>query len=522
MVGKWKVALLILTLIQDGRGQTTPQGTDPLLVHVLQVEKHPSKIPGPKSLKDKIAIVGAGPSGIHMAYKLKKAGFKNVVVLEKSGDVGGKSRTIYHRGVPHEMGTCYTHPDYEEIYELIREHDAGDILPMPSPSMWVDTPRGKVPLTSSQYYAIEARKIKPDMANGTEGLFFQAAIQKYIKLHTSLFGQYEGMLMPRPDRAKLAATNMTFVEFLRKHDIEILKAIFLPAATMQGYGHVDEVSDVYAMMWLTPNFLTNLLRRDENGESNIKILSKGFQFLWQEMRRQNNLDVRLNSPVLGIVRSKRGFILIYRDCNFWRFEHFDFLILTPFMKSLSNVIQFNREENSLFQTSFHYYFMATLADTTYGRRSETPTGYFANNIKSKIDNLVWGFRDSYASLNNIIGANYSSGIFPGGTDGKKLQSSIYYQMLQARPVRAIAEQMLRDHVNRVEQAQVVGVQKQIVWDYFARYPVPDIANGILWDILDIQGKYGIWYIGSSVSFESLTAVVGYNNLLLKRMDLPKM
>ncbi|OWF42302.1 Polyenoic fatty acid isomerase [Mizuhopecten yessoensis] len=127
------------------------------------------------------------------------------------------------------------------------------------------------------------------------------------------------MLMPRPDRAKLAATNMTFAEFLRKHDIKILKAIFLPAAIMQGYGHVDEVSAVYAMIWLTPNFLTNLLRRDENGESNIKILGTGFQFLWQEMRRQNNLDVRLNSPVLGIVRSKRGFILIYRDCNFWRF-----------------------------------------------------------------------------------------------------------------------------------------------------------------------------------------------------------
>lgn len=55
-------------------------------------EKHfkkiyPKRIPGP-SPKDKIAIVGAGPSGIHMAYLLKTKGFKDVEILEATDDIG--------------------------------------------------------------------------------------------------------------------------------------------------------------------------------------------------------------------------------------------------------------------------------------------------------------------------------------------------------------------------------------------------------------------------------------------------
>ena len=34
----------------------------------------------------------------------------------------------------------------------------------------------------------------------------------------------------------------------------------------------------------------------------------------------------------------------------------------------------------------------------------------------------------------------------------------------------------------------------------------------------MQGKHGIWYAGSSVSFESVKSVVEYNKILLSNMD----
>ncbi len=52
---------------------------------------------GPNSTSSRIAVVGAGPSGINMAYKLKKNGYNNVVVYEKSNRVGGKSDDVFYR-----------------------------------------------------------------------------------------------------------------------------------------------------------------------------------------------------------------------------------------------------------------------------------------------------------------------------------------------------------------------------------------------------------------------------------------
>jgi len=36
----------------------------------------------PFNQSSKIAIVGAGPAGVHMAVELKKKGFKNITIFE--------------------------------------------------------------------------------------------------------------------------------------------------------------------------------------------------------------------------------------------------------------------------------------------------------------------------------------------------------------------------------------------------------------------------------------------------------
>ena len=47
----------------------------------------------------KIAAIGAGPAGIHMASQLKKRGYTNVTILEKSGMIGG-TRTCARDSLP--------------------------------------------------------------------------------------------------------------------------------------------------------------------------------------------------------------------------------------------------------------------------------------------------------------------------------------------------------------------------------------------------------------------------------------
>lgn len=60
----------------------------------------------------KIAIIGAGPSGVNMAYVLKNLGYTNVKIFEKTERIGGLAKTNKYNGVTHEMGACYTAGNY--------------------------------------------------------------------------------------------------------------------------------------------------------------------------------------------------------------------------------------------------------------------------------------------------------------------------------------------------------------------------------------------------------------------------
>ena len=55
----------------------------------------PGKIPGPKKLTDSIGIIGAGPSGIHMAYLLKNKGFKDITILEATDQIGERKKLYF-------------------------------------------------------------------------------------------------------------------------------------------------------------------------------------------------------------------------------------------------------------------------------------------------------------------------------------------------------------------------------------------------------------------------------------------
>ena len=70
----------------------------------------------------RIAVIGAGPAGVHIASLLKRRGYNDVTVLEKSSRIGGKSYTCIKDGVLYEMGTCFLHHGYHRIKDLVRTY----------------------------------------------------------------------------------------------------------------------------------------------------------------------------------------------------------------------------------------------------------------------------------------------------------------------------------------------------------------------------------------------------------------
>lgn len=155
------------------------------------------QVAGPKSLNDRIVIVGAGPSGIHMALSLKERHFTNIVILERNQFVGGKSWTKNYRGTAHEMGSVYLAPDYaENVIPLVNKYTPGNLVFLPPSSVWLDDFPG--PITYEMYllrYTMTFFKTQ-DIMTAVNGLVI--AIQKYIVVHNEIFGEYEGDLMPEP------------------------------------------------------------------------------------------------------------------------------------------------------------------------------------------------------------------------------------------------------------------------------------------------------------------------------------
>ena len=84
--------LFLVLIIHVGCIQYSSQGN----WHGKYEKTFPGRIPGPKKLTDSIGIIGAGPSGIHMAYLLKNKGFTDITILEASDQIG-KENTIFTR-----------------------------------------------------------------------------------------------------------------------------------------------------------------------------------------------------------------------------------------------------------------------------------------------------------------------------------------------------------------------------------------------------------------------------------------
>lgn len=89
----------------------------------------------PKDKKARIAVVGAGPSGLLFASQhLLKRGYTNFDILEKQDRFGGKTFTFRRPApvggaeVPCELGTCYLSIGYEPMFDLFREYEVGEVI----------------------------------------------------------------------------------------------------------------------------------------------------------------------------------------------------------------------------------------------------------------------------------------------------------------------------------------------------------------------------------------------------------
>ncbi|XP_060078027.1 uncharacterized protein LOC132557547 [Ylistrum balloti] len=475
-------------------------------------------ITGPASFDSRIAVLGADAAGVHMAYRLKKLGYTNVIILEPDDHVGGDSLTVYHRGVRHELGTGHFRVENADILSMIMDFGMGPVHTLGDISLWPDSEQHEGIL---QYLMIDASQ-RTNVSNPVTVLkMLSDAVITYIDIHREVFGDYDGTLMQRPLEHHIQKINGTIEDFLQRNRITILESLFRILFTSQGYGHLDKSAAFYALMFVTPQRLIRMLESlvDPTNIGDTYVLERGFSALWSEIVAKANLDVRFNQNISFIIRTPERIDIYYNYIeNSGNVETYDFLIIARDMSKVLDILDTSWIERQIFSHLTPSFMTSSLIDTNFGKRGPLPRASYMFNIKSRTDHSVLYHEDSYSILNHIRGTNYSRGLIAGGNDGELYQSIVVRQFGDSFPST--------EDINTgfLKHADLYGITHGLVlarktWNYFPRFGPAEVAAGILWDIFTLQGQKNTWFIGPSVCFESLNSVIDYNNRILQYYTL---
>lgn len=264
--------------------------------------------------EDRIAIIGAGPAGVHMASRLKQMGYTKTTIFERSDRVGGKSLTLYLNRtgectqekdetgkvdtascVAHDMGTCFLHNGYHTIRDLVDEYDLTPVAAPEGRAMFSHFAKSSQSMpdfvTSSIMDGIKKGKIKVPWYAATTKLkvlcALITAVKQYNELHASLFGEVEFSMPSRPNEEVLKKIDMTFAEFLETNGLHALSGFLMFAHAAQGYGYVKSIPALYGLWWISPELLNGYVQmsfREQLEKFNDPSMKNGAGRFLQSMR----------------------------------------------------------------------------------------------------------------------------------------------------------------------------------------------------------------------------------------------
>ena len=100
----------------------------------------------PSGPGDRIAVIGAGPAGLSAAMYLKNRGYKNVIVLERRGEPGGKCRTALIQNRAFDLGGAYVTPSHKRALKLLKKYGLKSKHEVPYYNYWIGETPGQPPV----------------------------------------------------------------------------------------------------------------------------------------------------------------------------------------------------------------------------------------------------------------------------------------------------------------------------------------------------------------------------------------
>lgn len=252
----------------------------------------------------KVAIIGAGFSGMLAAYLLEKKGIA-VTVYEKQEYIGGHCRTLTSKGVYTELGTVFSFT--KQVKELLIELQV-DYNERFTYRNFIDENYNNVEHMSRENVNI----LMDEMAKLTDILANYSS-----SLNTINYGYIHEDLM------------ISLYDFLKKHNLNLISEVIAPHLSSYGFGDIYNTQSYYAFKVFSAETIYSFIRGDK-----FLFIEKGTSELINKLS-QNISDIRYSIDVNNVeVIDKKVKVETTFTC-----EYYDKVLITT--KLPSDVIKDN-------------------------------------------------------------------------------------------------------------------------------------------------------------------------------------
>lgn len=424
----------------------------------------------------RIAIVGAGPSGLSLAWYLFQLGFRHVTIYDAAEAAGGQSQTRDIDGLPVELGTCYL----TDGYVIAREMAAAAGTP----------PERLPPATFLDAHGKPAAPPMPALSTSARYLFHW-------------FAWYLRGQLTAPSDPQYAAP---FDAWLRTKGLSDLadSMVFADGCTAQLYGPLDAITAQNGLSWVRPSLL--ITGRFEHTAH----LPAGFQTMWRRLAAHLGYRVVTGTAldeVRPVVVEGRQQVDLVRGPGPLpeRYDHV--FIAAPLDESTANAARALRHPLTAMLRDDFAPFDASEVYSAIWRGDEwplaAPSRCYTPWCASGAPGHLLTIRQYGKTGADWVGQLCAYAIADAGARSSEER------------LAATREQVLRDIADLLKMRNVRIIEDRM-WRYGIRFSEAQLRQGLPQAIARRQGEEHVWYTGGTLSHWDVDMIANFNQDLARR------
>ena len=412
-------------------------------------------------LNTKICIIGAGAAGLTVAYILRKKGYKNITILEKENQPGGKCHTIVYKDRYFELGAGAICSDYKVILEIMKELGV----------------KSKIPAIPNPLFL------------NNNGLEIKSSFFKQIKFIWELLFKFSYLLFKNQKFSQPGLSNIpeelyeNFDSYCRKNNLSDFAQTLNTIVSPFGYGYFDTIPTAYYLKYFTFTGLVEYFITKR-----LQFFVEGAGSLWQKLSKQFN--VLFEEHIISINRTDR----IYIQTQKGNYE-FDKLILACPLDNALDFLDATLLENELFSKIKYnnYYTFAFIINKFPFTKTDVDSGFFTENMNSRYQGKIMFFYRRY------VDSEFCTFYLVANQEHNE------------QKLKLDVENQLKNMGFIIDREYV-----SIKWKYFPHVGSEDMKDGFYDKLEGIQGQNNMYLTGEIMNFPSLRGVTEYSNYLINK------